>query len=110
MLGRDHPLLKGPRSGSGIPGLAGLPAHPGRVAERPMDRTRQRRRWRLLGRGRAADHVGVRSFEREHLMMEQNIPDSHDDDAALLRTHERLSRVSKHWCGSQRQSVCSGVA
>jgi len=36
MLGRDHPSLKGPRSGSEIPGLAGLPTHPGRVAERPM--------------------------------------------------------------------------
>jgi hypothetical protein len=56
---RDHPPLQDARAGSGIPGLAGLKTHPGRVAERPTDRTRQSRRGRLLGRGLAADRVGV---------------------------------------------------
>jgi hypothetical protein len=36
MLSRDDPSLQDPRAGSGIPGLAGLPTHPGGVAERPM--------------------------------------------------------------------------
>ena len=57
MPSRDHPPLQNSRAGSGIPGLAGLPTHAGGVAERPMDRTRQPRRWRLLGRGLAADLV-----------------------------------------------------
>ena len=59
MSSRDHPPLQNSRAGSGIPGLAGLPTHPGGMAERPMDRTRQPRRWRLLGRCLAADHVGL---------------------------------------------------
>jgi hypothetical protein len=42
MLSRDHPPFQDRRAGSGIPGLAGLPTHPGGVAERPMDRTRSR--------------------------------------------------------------------
>jgi hypothetical protein len=59
MPSRDHPSLQDPRAGSGISGLARLPAHPGGVAERPMDRARQPRRRRLLGRGLAADRVGL---------------------------------------------------
>ena len=34
MPSRDHPPLRDSRAGSGIPGLAGLPTHPGGVAER----------------------------------------------------------------------------
>ena len=59
MLSRNHPSLQDPRAGSGTAGLAGLPTHPGRVAERPMDRTRQPRLWRLLGRGLITDCVGL---------------------------------------------------
>jgi hypothetical protein len=79
MFSRDHPPLQDWRAGSGMPGLAGLPSHPGGVAE--LDRTR---RWRLLGRGQAADRAGA-SLERESVMTEQCVPDSYDQTAAPFR-------------------------
>jgi hypothetical protein len=55
MLSRDpHP--DGTYQGAlRIVGLAPLPAQPGRLPERPVDRTGQARRWRFLNRclGRA---------------------------------------------------------
>jgi hypothetical protein len=53
---------------------------PLRLAERPMDRTRQPRRWRLLGRGLAARRVGL--LTREGVVIEQGIPDAHVEEAA----------------------------
>ena len=43
-------------------------------------------------------------------MTEQDILDSHDEDAAPLRGHKRLSCVSRRWCRSQHKSVSSTEA
>jgi hypothetical protein len=68
MPSRDHPPLRDSRAGSGIPGLARLPPHPGRVAERHMDRTRRPRRWRFLGRGLVAERVSLPTRTRACIM------------------------------------------
>jgi hypothetical protein len=68
MPSRDHPPLRHLCASSGIPGLARLPAHPGGVAERPMDRTRRPRRRRFLGRGLVAICVGLPTQRRACIM------------------------------------------
>lgn len=70
MPSRDHSPLHDSRAGSGIPGLAGLPAHPGGVAQRPMDRTRRPRRWRFLGRDLVAERVGLPTRTRACIMQD----------------------------------------
>jgi Bacterial regulatory proteins, luxR family len=83
-LSRDHPSLQDPRAGSGIPGLAGLPTH--------LEGWLNGRRIGRVSRDDGGFWVEVwlptaegSSFEREHLVTEQDIPDSHDDESAPLR-------------------------
>jgi hypothetical protein len=68
MPSRDHPPLRDARAGSALPGLTRLPAHPGGVAGRPMDRPRRPRRWRLLGRGLVAERVTPPTRTRARIM------------------------------------------